>query len=130
MCTLFAGLALLNIRLIVLAAHSGQKASVFFSLLFLLFTAAAIAGQIWFQRRIVAEFRYDGATLEFLTVAGQGQPAQFRPLAHIVSIRDWRGRGGNLGYLLQFQDRQKLYLEYSVTNSIALVNRLREDLTG
>jgi len=38
------------------------------------------------------------------------------------------GKRGQLEYRLQFQDREKLYLEFSVTNSIPLANRLRLDL--
>ena len=37
------------------------------------------------------------------------------------------GGRGPVGYRLQFQDNQKLYLEFSVSNSVALVNRLRAD---
>ena len=39
-----------------------------------------------------------------------------RPLSYIKTIRDWKGRGGPLGYRLQFQDKQKLYLEFSESN--------------
>ncbi len=75
---------------------------------------------------MIAEFRYDGLTLEFRTI-GIPEP-QVRSVADITLIHEWRGKGGALGYRLQFQDRQKLYLEFSVSNSIALANRLRADL--
>jgi hypothetical protein len=46
------------------------------------------------------------------------------PISHPSGTRGGRGP---VGYRLQFQDNQKLYLEFSVSNSVALVNRLRAD---
>jgi hypothetical protein len=51
-----------------------------------------------------------------------------RALVDMAAIRDWKGKGEQLGYRLLFQDKQKLYLEFSVSNSITLVNQLRADL--
>jgi hypothetical protein len=89
------------------------------------FTTAAIARQSWFLRRIVCEFDYDGATLQFRTLGIQ--QTQVRPLADIAQVKEWRGRGGTRGYRLVFRDDWKVYLEYSVANSIALANQLRWD---
>jgi hypothetical protein len=86
----------------------------------------AIASQVRFQRSLITEFRYDGSTIQFQTLGIQ--EAQMRPFSDIVAIRDWKGKGGPLGYRLVLQDRQKLYLEFSVSNSIVLANRLRADL--
>jgi hypothetical protein len=124
MCLLFGGLGFAYARFLVPAAP--DKARLFAGLLFVLLMVAGIGSQIWFQRRIIAEFRYDGLTLQFQTLAIQ-QP-QIRPRADLKSIGEWRGKGGLLGYRFLFQDRQRLYLEFSVRNSIELVNRLRADL--
>lgn len=122
MCVLFAGLGLISART---AFAATDKAPIIVSLIFMAFTASAIAGQFWFQRRIVCEFAYDGATLQFRTL---GIPAtQVRPLAEIAEVKEWRGRGGPLGFRLVFRDGWKVYLEYSVKNSIALANQLRWD---
>ena len=127
MCLLFSGLGLLNLHLMIAEPHGGRdKARLFVSFLFVLFAAVAIRYQFFFLRTVISEFQYDGSTLRFRTLGTQ-EP-QFRPLADIASIRDWRGRGGQLGYRLQFQDGRKLYLEFSVSNSVALANRLRADL--
>jgi hypothetical protein len=75
---------------------------------------------------MISEFQYDGSMLQFRTI-GIAEP-QMRPLGDIADIRGWLGKGGPLGYRLLFQDRQKLYLEFSVSNSITLVNQLRADL--
>lgn len=127
MCLLFGGLGLLNVHLIIAEVHAGpNKARLFVSFLFVVFAGVAIRSQVLFHRTLIAEFRYDGSALQFRALGTQDP--QFRPLADIASIRDWRGRGGQLGYRLQFQDKQKLYLEFSVSNSIALANRLRAEL--
>jgi hypothetical protein len=127
MFLVFGGMAFIDVRMMIAAAHAGpDRAIMFFSFLFMLIVGAAIGSQVWFHRRIISEFRYDGLTLQFRTI-GIKEP-QMRLLSHIKAIRDWKGRGGPLGYRLQFQDKQKLYLEFSVSNSIALVNRLRAHL--
>jgi hypothetical protein len=76
-----------------------------------------------YLRTIVSEFRYDGSILRFRTV-GRRKPQALR-LTEIMSIREWKGRGGPVGYRLQSQDGEKLYLESSVSNSTTLVNLLR-----
>jgi hypothetical protein len=127
MVLVFGGMAFIDGRMMIAAAHAGpDRAIMFFSFLFVLIVGAAVGSQVWFHRRIISEFRYDGSTLQFRTIGTQ-EP-QMRPLADIASIREWRGRGGPLGYRLQFQNKQKLYLEFSLSNSVALANRLRADL--
>jgi hypothetical protein len=127
MSVLVVGMTLLYARFIIPPAHTGSaKARFFLSFLFVAFAVFGIGSLIWYHRRIIAEFRYDGSALRYRTL-GTREP-QDRPLADIASIRDWRGRGGQLGYRLQFQDKQKLYLEFSVSNSIALANRLQAEL--
>jgi hypothetical protein len=127
MFLVFGGMGFMNVRLMIAGVHAGpNRAILLFSVLFIFFVVAATVSQVWFHRRIITEFRYDGSTLQFRTISLQ-EP-QFRPVADIASIREWKGKGGPLGYRLQFQDRQKLYLEFSVSNSIVLANRLRVDL--
>jgi hypothetical protein len=122
MCVLFAGLGLISARV---AFAATDKAPIIVCLIFMAFTTAAIAGQFWFQRRIVCEFDYDGLTLRFRTLGIRR--TQVRPLEEIAQVEEWRGRGGPLGYRLVFRDGGKVYLEYSVANSIALANHLRWD---
>jgi len=127
MTVLFVGLACVGARMFLLGPHDvPSKAPVVFSTVFVLFSMFAVASQVRFQRSLITEFRYDGSTIQFQTL--RLQEAQMRPVSDIAAIRDWRGKGGPLGYRLQFQDKQKLYLEFSVSNSVALANRLRADL--
>jgi hypothetical protein len=70
---------------------------------------------------MVCEFDFDGSTLRFRTLGIR----QTRPLADVAQVKDWRGRGGPIGYRLVFRDGAKVYLEYSVANSIALADQLR-----
>ena len=129
MCLCFSGLGLISVRMLFPAGDAcPDKARVVVSLLFLTFTTAAIAGQMWFQRRIVCDFNYDGCTLQFRTLSVQQM--QMRPLPDIREVREWRGRGGPLGYRLLFRDKQRVYLEYSVSNSIVLAERLRANIAG
>lgn len=127
MYLLFGGFGFVNARLLVSTAHTVPLGpELFFTLLYMLVSGVGIGLQVWFQRRMVAEFRYDGSTLQFQTL-GITEP-QIRVVTDIEAIRAWRGRGGPLGYRLLFRDRQKLYIEFSVSNSTALVNRIRADL--
>ena len=123
MCLLFAGLGWLNAR--ILFASAADKARILFSVLFMALPVAAIASQFWFQRRIICEFGYDGCTLQYRTL---GIPEmQVRPLQDLGQITLWRGRSGPIGYRLVFRDGAKVYLDFSVANSIALADQLRRD---
>lgn len=127
MCLLFTGLGLLNLHIMkVNGSSAADRARLSVSVIFVAFAAIAIAGQLWYLRRIISEFRYDGQTLQFRTVGRQD--IEVVRAAEITSIRDWKGKGGSLGYRLKCEDRGKLYLEFSVSNSVALANRLRAEI--
>lgn len=126
MCLLFAGLALVSSRMIVPGPPYRGPAPRVVGLVFLAFTITAIGGQVWFRRRILSEFTYDGYTQQFRTL-GVAE-TQIRPLSEIAEIRPWRGRSGPLGLVLLFKDRQKVYLEYSVRNAAALGMQIESDL--
>lgn len=84
---------------------------------------------MWFQRRIVCEFDYDGRALQFQTLGTR--QTQVRPLEDIAKVKDWNGRGGPIGYRLVFRGGGKAYLlYYAVANSISLANQLRRDAKG
>ena len=124
MCVLFAGFGLFNLHLMAAAPAKSQRTV---SVIFLAFAAVAVIGMLWYLRRIISEFGYDGSTLTFRTV-GKREP-QTLPRAEIESIREWRGKGGRMGYRLLCRGRRRLYLEFAAENSIELINRLRKDMT-
>jgi hypothetical protein len=128
MCVWFAGLGVYSARTPFAAGTRPEKARIIVSLIFMALATSAIVAQFWFQRRIVCEFTYDGSTLQFRTL-GISQ-TQMRPLEDIAQVKEWRGRGGPIGYRLVFQDGAKAYLEHSVANSVALVDQLRRDARG
>lgn len=113
-------MGILSLRIITAAP---EKAPRILSILFLVFAIVAIIGMVGYLRSIISEFRYNGSNLAFRTV-GNSSP-QTVGLPDIISIREWRGKGGQSGFRLQLQDRRKFYLEYSVSNSATLVNLLR-----
>ena len=119
-CLLFAAMGTLSLRIMTAAT---QKAPRILSIFFVVFAVAAITGMVRYLQTIISEFRYNGSKLAFRTV---GSPVpRAVALADIISIQDWRGRGGQSGFRLQLRDRRKFYLEHSVSNSAALVNLLR-----
>lgn len=123
-CLLFGGMGVLSLRLLKVAPDRVPR---ILSILLMVFAAAAIAVMVRYLRQIISDFRYDGSKLVFRTI---GHPVpQAVALADITSIREWRGRGGQSGFRLQLRDRQKFYLECSVSNSAALVNLLRTHMT-
>jgi len=127
MCLWFCGLAFIGMRTVLPTGEGrADRARAVVGLLFLAFGVVATAGQLWFQRRIVCDFSYDGYTLQFRTLGGQAM--QMRPLLDLKEVREWRGRGGPQGFRLRFRDKQRVYLEYAVSNSITLAERLRADL--
>ena len=127
MCILFAGFGLLNLRILSQTALQGGIAPAAFSIGFLIFVTWAIAMQFRFQRRIVSEFHYDGFMFELRTIGIR--QTQTIPISKIMSVREWRGRGGALGYRITFQDGGKVYLGYSVTNAMQVGERLRWDIS-
>jgi hypothetical protein len=126
MCLLFAGLGWMNLRILLAPATYADNYRLLFSLIFMVLPVSAIVSQFWFQRRIICEFGYDGYTLQYRTLGNSG--TQMRLLQDLAQVKGWSGRGGPMGYRLVFQDGGKLYLENSVTNSMALSERLRGKL--
>lgn len=93
-------------------------------LLWFAFLAALSMGlQLWYHRRTIAEFTFDGSLLRFTTLGNAG--TQTRALSEIVQVREWRGRGAPLGYRLDFRDGAKVYVEYSLANATTLGEQLR-----
>jgi len=81
---------------------------------------------IWFWKRIVIEFSYDGEALRLRTL---GAPEmQTRAIQEIVEVGDWRGRGGSQGYKIRFRDGQKAYLQFGVPNADRLAGQIRRDI--
>ena len=85
-----------------------------------------IGSGIWFWKRLIKEFNYDGRTFTFNTLANS-EP-QVRDVSAIEEVGEWTGRGGPLGYCIKFRDGAKLYLQNGVSNAAALAERLRYDL--
>jgi hypothetical protein len=127
MCILFGGFGLFNGRMLLRVGEvPAQKGLLLFGLVFVAVASFGIGMQIWFRRRIVNEFTYDGHALRFRTL-GMAE-RQTRALSEIADLGKWRGRGGPLGYRFQFRDGQKVYLQYGVSNSVAAAEQIRRDL--
>ena len=125
MVLFFAVFAVYGARLFFIgsATGRGKGAAVAMMLWFTFLAAFAIGMQRRYDRRMIAQFSFDGSLLRFKTL-GNAEP-QARALSEIARVREWRGRGGPLGYRLDFRDGAKAYLEYSVTNATALSVQLR-----
>jgi hypothetical protein len=78
--------------------------------------------QLWFRRRIVREFTYSGSALHLRTLGIHGM--QTYALSQLAEIREWRGRRGPVGYRLVFQNGWNAYVEQTVENAAALLERL------
>jgi hypothetical protein len=124
MSLLVEGLLLFNEIFLLRAGNAGAATGVFH--LSIVWAGFTIGIQMWFQRRIVCEFDYDGRALQFRTLGIR--QTQVRPLEDLAKVKDWSGRGGPIGYL--FRGGGKVYLYYSVANSITLANQLRRDAKG
>ena len=113
---LFGGLGLVSLRLLFFGPReSANKAAVFGSLVMLALSASLIGMNMWFRRRIVDEFSYDGRALRFRTL---GAPAvQTRDVSEIAAVSLWQGRGGSHGYRIRFRDGEKIFLQNTVPNS-------------
>jgi hypothetical protein len=104
------------------AAASRPETSVWiFSLLFVALVVLSVGMQLRFLRRLIVEFAFDGSSFRFRTL-GIGE-TQTRALPEIAEVLEWRG--GSRGYRLVFQDRQKVYLENEVSNSMAVTLELK-----
>ena len=121
----FAVFAVYGARLFFMGsvAGRGKGPAVAMMLWFTFLAAFAIGMQRWYDRRMIAQFSFDGSLLRFTTLGNE--ETQARDLSEIVQVREWRGRGGPLGYRLDFRDGAKAYLQYSVTNATALGEQLR-----
>ena len=104
-------------------AGRGRGAAVAMMLWFTFLAAFAVGMQRWYDRRMIAQFSFDGSVLRFTTLGNED--TQARDLSEIAQVRQWRGRGGPLGYRLDFRDGAKAYLDYSVSNATALGEQLR-----
>src|SRR5262245_47843073 len=84
-----------------------------------------IGSVVWFWKKVIKEFNYDGTTLTFNTLATE---TQVRDLSAIEEVGEWTGRGGPAGFCIKFRDGAKVYLHYGVSNAAALAARIRADL--
>jgi hypothetical protein len=123
MCLLLAAIALRGLPgMLPAAGMPPNRGRLISGLVFVSLAIFSIGTQVWFQRRMISEFTYDGVTLRFRTL-GDGQE-QIRPVSEVAEVREWRSKGSMIGYRLRFRDKSKLYLEYSVTNAGALAQLL------
>src|SRR5437870_3289276 len=106
--------------------HLPAKGLLLSSLAFVAIAVFSVGLQLWFWRRIVCEFNYDGRVLRFRTLGIPGM--QSREMSDIADLRDWRGRGGSVGYRLRFANGEKVYLQYGVSNSDALAEEIRTSI--
>ena len=109
--------------LLPVAITPSRKGILIASLLWLTMATVSIGLQLWFHRRVISEFTFDGRLFQFRTLGRSRQ--QTRELSEIVEVRDWRGRGGPQGYRLVFRDGARAYLEYSISSSMAVAEQLR-----
>jgi hypothetical protein len=94
--------------------------------LFILLAIAIILWVMWYRRRIIREFQYDGVTLHYQTLTIRHMQSRFPH--QLREIREWAGRGGVMGYQLFFRDAPKAYLEDDTPNATALIERLLGDM--
>jgi hypothetical protein len=123
----FTGAAAVNAGLL-LPSHKPpvSPAMRVIALLFILLAIGVIALQVWFRRRIIREFEYDGTTLHYRTLSLTESHSRFP--SQLLAIREWAGRGGLMGYQLIFRDAPKAYLEDDTPNAAALIEKLLEDM--
>src|SRR5260370_12494287 len=127
MCLLFGGFGLFTGRFLLRAGDVGPtRGLVVSSLVFVAIAVFGIGMQVWFRRRIVNEFSYDGRALRFRTLGTAEM--QTRDVSEIVDLGEWRGRGGPLGYRLRFRDGGKGYLQFGVSNSTVAAEVISRDL--
>ena len=126
-CFLLAGIGVLAVRLLFQPAHRSEGLLIA-TLLYLAVAALGIATQVWFQRRIIGEFHFDSASFRFRALASS--TTETRALSEIADVREWRGRGRALGYMLVFRDGGKAYLQHCVSNAPAVAEQLRSYAAG
>jgi len=127
MCLLFEGFGLFAWNFLFPAGEARPAKGLLLSgLAFFAIAGLGIGTQVWFWRRIVKEFSYDGSALRFRTLGTAEMQTQ--ELSEIADLREWQGRGGPLGYRIGFRDGKKIYLQYGVSNSVAAAEQIRRDL--
>ena len=126
-CLLFAGFALMNARFLLPLTRTGNYRPVFVSSLVIAGVASfGVGAQLWYRRRMIDEFSFDGRALRFRTL---GIPEmETRDISEITQLREWRGRGTPLGYRLTLRGGRKVYLEYSVSMSTRLAEQIQQGL--
>ena len=108
------------------SSHQSEGRNGFATICLMVLGLSLIGSVLWFWKRLLKEFDYDGRTFRFNTL---GSPEmQVRDLSAIEEVDDWTGRGGPLGFCIRFRDGAKLYLQYGVPNAAALAERIRHDL--
>ena len=107
-------------------SHQSQGRNGFATICLIVLSLSLIGVVLWFWKRLIKEFNYDGRTLTFNTVASP--EIQMRDLSAIEEMGEWTGRGGPLGSCIKFRDGAKLYLQYGISNAAALAERIRYDL--
>jgi hypothetical protein len=128
-CLVFGGLAVFHIQLIFPSTGPRPNASAAaLSVGFIALALGAIVMQLWFRRRIVREFNYSGSALHIRTLGIYGM--QTYALSQLADIREWRGRRGPVGYRLVFQDGWNAYVEQTIENAAALLERLLAERTS
>jgi hypothetical protein len=125
MCLLFGGFGLLTLQPLFQSPHLGKRLLIG-SAVYAALAALGMATLLWFRRRIISEFMFDGHSLRFRTL-GISRIA-VRDLSEVAAVGGWRGRSGDLGYRLIFRDGAKVYLEYSVSNSRAVAEQLQSHI--
>jgi hypothetical protein len=107
-------------------SHQSQGRNGFATICLIVLGLSLIGGVLWFWKRLIKEFNYDGRTFTFNTLASS--ETQVRDVSAIEEVGEWTGRGGPLGHCIKFRDGAKLYLQNGVSNAAALAERLRYDL--
>ena len=88
---IFVAFGVLGGRFYFRFAGTGNARSVLIP--YLLFGALAIVSigmQIWYLRRLISEFTFDGRALQFRTLGAS--VTQTRDVSQIADVQDWRGR--------------------------------------
>jgi hypothetical protein len=77
-------------------SHQSQERNGLATICLIVLGLSLIAGILWFWKRFVKEFSYDGRTFTFNTLASPEM--QVRDLSAIEEVSEWTGRGGPLGF--------------------------------
>ena len=127
MCAFFLGFFLYNNHFLdQLRNPQAQKGALFMTVWIVAVAAIGGISTWWLWRRLVVEFTYDGRALRFRTL---GRPQmELRDVSEIVQMKDWRGRGGSMGYKIKFRDGAKIYLQFGTPNVTALGEAIRSTL--